>query len=159
QHWSVHTDRDVLAGVMAEFEESAGLSLGISREELDAEPDMEAAYAKALAALQTSGVFFSPGAAVAELKALVAVYRSAMDASAGYLVEGPVGTPIHLLMASDRDLTEGFMDQRPAWGWAEWTNQCVVVDEVPGTHITMMAPPHVAVLAERLGGILAAADA
>jgi hypothetical protein len=33
----------------------------------------------------------------------------------------------------------------------------VVVDEVPGTHITMMAPPHVAVLAARLGAILAAA--
>jgi thioesterase domain-containing protein len=35
----------------------------------------------------------------------------------------------------------------------------VIVAEVPGTHITMMAPPQVASLAERLGEILAAASA
>ncbi|MFN9660378.1 MAG: hypothetical protein ACK6BC_08395, partial [Cyanobacteriota bacterium] len=51
-----------------------------------------------------------------------------------------------------------FVDPRPAWGWAEASEQGAVVDEVPGTHITMMAPPHVAVLAERIRGILASAE-
>jgi thioesterase domain-containing protein len=62
-------------------------------------------------------------------------------------------------MARDRGGAEAFVDHRPAWGWAEGTEQGVVVDEVPGTHITMMAAPYVAVLAARLRGILAAADA
>jgi hypothetical protein len=35
----------------------------------------------------------------------------------------------------------------------------VVVEEVPGTHITMMTPPHVVVLGQRLRGILALTDA
>jgi hypothetical protein len=137
----------------------AGVALGLRREAILTEPDGEEAYAKVMAAFQTIGVLFSRGAAVAELKALVSVYRSALEADDGYRFEERIRAPIHLLMARDRGGTEAFVDHRPAWGWGEGTEQGVIIDEVPGTHITMMAPPHVGVLAERLGGILAAADA
>ena len=132
------------------------MALGISREAILSEPDAEEAYAKVMMAFQASGVLFSKGAAVAELKALVAVYRSAQDAHLDHRIEERLRAPIHLLMARDRGGAEAFVDHRPAWGWKACSEQGAVVEEVPGTHFTMMAQPHVAVLAERLGAILAA---
>ena len=64
--------------------------------------------------------------------------------------------PIHLLRASDRGGAEAFEDQGPAWSWGECTRAGVVVGDVSGTHITMLAPPQVAVLAEKLVAVLAA---
>jgi thioesterase domain-containing protein len=95
---------------------------------------------------------------VAELKALVAVYRAALGGHDGDGIEERVRVQIHLLMSRDRGGAEAVEDHRPAGGWAARSEQGAVVDEVPGTHITMVAPPHVAVLAERLAGILSAAD-
>jgi thioesterase domain-containing protein len=152
------TEREVLADLVAVFEELGGMALGISREAILSEPDAEEAYAKVMMAFQASGVLFSKGAAVAELKALVAVYRSAQDAHLDHRIEERLRAPIHLLMARDRGGAEAFVDHRPAWGWKACSEQGAVVEEVPGTHFTMMAQPHVAVLAERLAGILASAD-
>jgi thioesterase domain-containing protein/acyl carrier protein len=151
------TERELLAELVEVFEELGGVALGISPEAILSEPNAEDAYAKVMVAFQANGVLFSRSAAVAELKALAAVYRSALDAHQDLRIAERLRAPIHLLLASDRGGSEAFVDQRPAWGWAEGTEQGVVVDEVPGTHITMMAPPHVAVLAARLGAILAAA--
>jgi thioesterase domain-containing protein len=152
------TEREVLADLVKVFEELGGVALGISPEAILSEPNAEDAYAKVMVAFQANGVLFSRSAAVAELKALAAVYRSALDAHQDLRIAQRLRAPIHLLLARDRGGSEAFVDQRPAWGWAEGTEQGVVVDEVPGTHITMMAPPHVAVLAARLAGILASAD-
>jgi amino acid adenylation domain-containing protein len=151
------TERELLAELVEVFEELGGVALGISPEAILSEPNAEDAYAKVMVAFQANGVLFSRSAAVAELKALAAVYRSALDAHQDLRIAQRLRAPIHLLLARDRGGSEAFVDQRPAWGWAEGTEQGVVVDEVPGTHITMMAPPHVAVLAARLGAILAAA--
>jgi thioesterase domain-containing protein len=103
-------------------------------------------------------VLFSKGAAVAELKALVAVYRSAQDAHLDHRIEERLRAPIHLLLARDRGGAEAFVDHRPAWGWEACSEQGAAVEVVPGSHITMMTPPHVAVLAARLKGILEVAD-
>ena len=53
------TERELLADLVAVFEKLAGVALGISREALLAEPDTEEAYAKVMAAFQSSGVVFS----------------------------------------------------------------------------------------------------
>jgi thioesterase domain-containing protein len=159
QERSERTEREVLADLVAVFEELAGVALGISREPILSEPDAEEAYAKVMAAFQSCGVLFSKGAAVAELKALVAVYRSAQDAHLDHRIDERLRAPIHLLLARDRGGAEAFVDHRPAWGWEACSEQGAVVEEVPGTHITMMTPPHVAVLAARLKGILEVADA
>jgi thioesterase domain-containing protein len=153
------SEREVLAELVAVFEELPGTMLGISREAILSQPDADQAYAKVMAAFQSCGVLFSRGAAMSELKALVAVYRSAREAHEVQRIEERLKASIHLLRACDRSGAEAFVDHRPDWGWAEGTEQGVFVDEVPGTHITMMAPPHVAVLAVRIGGILAAAAA
>jgi thioesterase domain-containing protein/acyl carrier protein len=157
QERSERTEREVLADLVAVFEELAGVALGISREPILSEPDTEEAYAKVMAAFQSSGVLFSKGAAVAELKALVAVYRAAIEAHLDHRIEERLRAPIHLLMARDRGGAEAFVDHRPAWGWEACSEQGAVVEEVPGTHITMMTPPQVSFLVERLGEILAAA--
>jgi amino acid adenylation domain-containing protein len=151
------TERELLAELVEVFEELGGVALGISPEAILSEPNADDAYAKVMVAFQANGVLFSRSAAAAELKALAAVYRSALDAHQDLRIAERLRAPIHLLLARDRGGSEAFVDQRPAWGWAEGTEQGVVVDEVPGTHITMMAAPHVAVLAARLGAILAAA--
>ena len=95
---------------------------------------------------------------MAEFQALLAVYRAAGQAHEGHVVEAPLRAPIHLLRASDRGGAEAFEDQRPAWGWGECTRAWVLVGDVPGTHITMLTPPQVAVLAERLAAILEAGE-
>ncbi|MFM9103276.1 MAG: thioesterase domain-containing protein, partial [Cyanobium sp.] len=150
------TERQLLADLVAVFEELSGQAFGLSREAIQAEPDTATAHALVMAAFQRSGVLFSQGAPVAELQALLAVYRAALQAHEGHVVDAPLRAPIHLLRASDRGGAEAFEDQRPAWGWEACTRAAVVVHDVPGTHITMMAPPQVAVLAQRLAAILAA---
>jgi thioesterase domain-containing protein/acyl carrier protein len=159
QHSSEHSGQELLADLVAVFEELAGVALGLSREELLAEAEEAVALARVMAAFQANGVLFSKGAPVAELQALVEVYRAALEAHDGYRIEGRIRTPIHLLKARERGGADGFEDSRPSWGWQACTETDVIVAEVPGTHITMMAPPQVASLAERLGGILAAASA
>jgi amino acid adenylation domain-containing protein len=158
QDRSERSGRELLAEVVAVFEEFAGVALGLSREELLAEPEEAVALARVMAAFQANGVLFSKGAAVAELQALVEVYRAALGAQDGYRIEGRIRAPIHLLKARERGGADGFEDIRPAWGWQACSEEGAIVAEVPGTHITMMVAPQVAVLAERLGGILAAAD-
>ena len=157
QDRSERSGREVLADLVAVFEELAGVALGLSREELLAEREEAVALARVMAAFQANDVLFSKGAAVAELRALVEVYRAALEAHDDYRIEGHIRAPIHLLKARDRGGADGFADSRPAWGWQACTEKHVIVAEVPGTHITMMAAPQVTFLAERLGGILAAA--
>ncbi|MEB3168646.1 MAG: thioesterase domain-containing protein, partial [Synechococcaceae cyanobacterium] len=157
QDRSERSERELLTELVAVFEELAGVALGLSREELLAEEAV--ALARVMAAFQANGVLFSKGAAVAELQALVEVYRAALGAHDRYRIEGRIRAPIHLLKARERGGADGFEDIRPAWGWQACSEEGAIVAEVPGTHITMMAAPQVAVLAERLGGILAAADA
>jgi thioesterase domain-containing protein len=42
------------------------------------------------------------------------------------------------------------ISQDSTWGWSEYSCEPVDIHFVPGNHITMMAEPHVQVLAERL---------
>jgi len=42
------------------------------------------------------------------------------------------------------------MRQEPTWGWSLFAAEPVIINVVPGDHITMLNPPHVQVLAEQL---------
>ncbi|MFM8276480.1 MAG: thioesterase domain-containing protein, partial [Cyanobium sp.] len=154
QDRSERSERELLTELVAVFEELAGVALGLSREELLAEEAV--ALARVMAAFQANGVLFSKGAAVAELQALVEVYRAALGAHDRYRIEGRIRAPIHLLKARERGGADGFEDTRPAWGWQEGSEQSVFLYDVPGTHITMMASPQVEVLAEQLQSIFKA---
>jgi amino acid adenylation domain-containing protein len=65
-------------------------------------------------------------------------------------------TRITLFQAEDQSFwkTTPFGDleilQEPTWGWSQLSAEPVAIHRVPGDHITMMAQPHVQVLAEQL---------
>jgi surfactin synthase thioesterase subunit len=107
-------------------------------------------------AFQGHGVLFSQGAPLAELQALVEVYRASWLGHETYRLEGRLQAPIHLFQARERGGSDSLMDHRPVWGWQEGSEQSVFLYDVPGTHITMMASPQVEVLAEQLQSIFKA---
>ena len=123
-----------------------------------AEPDDETAYARVMAACQARGIFFARGAGTAELKAFLALLRATARSHIDYRIPGRVRCPIHLIRARDNPPTPEFTDRRPMKGWAGWSEQEVVSEDVPGTHISMMMPPHVAIQAARLAACLASID-
>ncbi len=45
---------------------------------------------------------------------------------------------------------EAMFQQDPSVGWNDFTEQAVETILVPGNHFTMLTPPHVQILAERL---------
>ena len=62
--------------------------------------------------------------------------------------------PILLLRASDRARSPDPDAGDATLGWSEFTTERVVVRFVPGTHESLLEPPHVSVLAEELDRIL-----
>jgi thioesterase domain-containing protein len=91
---------------------------------------------------------------VDELKALVNTYRITVQGHADYQIPGKLRCPIHLFRAEERPSEIEFEDTREAWGWAECTDAKVEEIMVPGTHVTMMALPHVKTLADKLSRYL-----
>jgi thioesterase domain-containing protein len=111
-----------------------------------------------MAAFQSNGLLFSKGAALTELQALLDVYRAALLSHESYRTEGSIQAPIHLLKARERAGAAGFVDLHSAWGWQDCSERGAIVDDVPGSHFTMLASPQVETLAEKLQGVLALAS-
>ena len=82
------------------------------------------------------------------------VYRASDPGHYSSRIEHGILAPIDLFQAREREGSDRFMDLRPAWGWQDRSQQGVFVNEVPGTHITMMASPQVEILARCLWKIL-----
>ncbi|MGR9108700.1 MAG: thioesterase domain-containing protein, partial [Gammaproteobacteria bacterium] len=136
------------------FAELTGLDFGSICTLLEDQADAESAYAAVLQGFKQHEVVFAPDAPVEELKALVNVYRTTVELHQDYYVQTPITCPIHLFMASDRFAEQAFEDTREAWGWANYTDAGVTILKVPGTHMTMLAEPHVRSLAEALSACL-----
>jgi amino acid adenylation domain-containing protein len=89
------------------------------------------------------------------VRGLVQVYMASLKAHRSYLPEGVLPTRIALFRAQDIDEKEGDIEEllqmlkEPTLGWKEMSGT-VDVHVVPGNHMTMMAIPHVKVLAEQL---------
>jgi thioesterase domain-containing protein len=152
-----YTELNWLSDIVRVFEELAGVELNGSLEYLQTLLDLETAYTQVMQAFVERQLLFAPGAPVEELKALVNTYRVTVQGHADYQIPGKVQCPIHLFRAEAK--TPGpdgveFEDTRDAWGWAECTRADVVQVMVPGTHVTMMTPPSVKILAQRLAQYL-----
>ena len=71
---------------------------------------------------------------------------------------------ITLIHAGDRHPDDVFLPDAattvrdPAWGWRELSGAPVRLHTVPGNHLSMLAAPHVEVLAGQLRACLARAD-
>jgi amino acid adenylation domain-containing protein len=149
-----YTELNWLSDIVQEFEKMLGIDLNLSLEQLRAMPEIEIAYAKVMQAFVEREIFFAPNAPVTELKALVNTYRITVQGHADYQIHGKVHCPIHLFRASEQMAETEFEDKREAWGWASGTHAKVEEHWVPGTHLTMMALPHVEILADKLAQCL-----
>jgi hypothetical protein len=161
-----HTELNWLSDIVMVFEELAGVDLNCSLkdlrgfENLAGLPDLETAYVQVMQAFVERQVLFAPGAPVDELKALVNTYRITVQGHADYQIHGKLRCPIHLFRAQEKtshvEQNEEieFEDTRESWGWAECTHAEVKEIMVQGTHVTMMTPPHVKILADKLAQYL-----
>ncbi|AOX04306.1 hypothetical protein BJP34_14360 [Moorena producens PAL-8-15-08-1] len=103
--------------------------------------------------------FYPPGAGIKQLRGFVRVFKA--NNLSSYFPEEVYPTPITLFRAINphsekvmkKELTEYLSPQKmslPDWGWNQFSNGSVEICEVPGDHISMIAEPHVQVLAQKL---------
>jgi amino acid adenylation domain-containing protein len=99
------------------------------------------------------------------LRRLYGVFRANYQAAADYRI-GKIRRQMLVLRAAE-DLPSSFaaahrflrtMFGSPDNGWQRWADSTVEIVEVPGNHLSMMATPHVSVLAGRLAEALSRTD-
>lgn len=93
-----------------------------------------------------------PGSDSLQVRGLVQVYKAAYRIN--YTPGETVPVPLILFRAQERHEEDGVLPaevaEDAAWGWGRHAGRPVPVEHVPGDHMTMLARPHVQVLAERL---------
>ena len=104
-----------------------------------------------------------PEAETRQVRGLVQVFDANCYASDRYLTQEVYPSRITLLRASeihpeDTELQTELL-QDSTWGWDKFATGPLEIHAVPGDHITMMANPHVQVLAKRLKVCLEQASA
>lgn len=91
---------------------------------------------------------------------MLTVYRGNVNAARRYIRDArppltpSVDYPVTLFLAVDEPVRD---DVGETLGWAQIYGSGVRVERVPGDHHTMMVPPQVDVLAQRLAALLAGA--
>ncbi|WP_193196875.1 non-ribosomal peptide synthetase [Nostoc sp. MG11] len=97
-----------------------------------------------------------PNAETTQLKNMMQAYKANSLSLIDYVPQHIYPDQITLLRASE-PLGENYVRKLPdemlqdsTLGWNEFSGEPVNVDFLPGNHVTMMAEPHVQVLAERL---------
>ncbi|MDZ7967791.1 MAG: amino acid adenylation domain-containing protein [Nostoc sp. DedSLP03] len=96
-----------------------------------------------------------PNAEITQLKNMVQALKANSLSPINYVPQQIYPGRITLIRASEippERLTSKFSEisQDSTWGWSEYSCEPVDIHFVPGNHITMMAEPHVQVLAEQL---------
>jgi glutamate-1-semialdehyde aminotransferase/thioesterase domain-containing protein/acyl carrier protein len=90
--------------------------------------------------------------AVEEFRLFFEVYKSNSQASLNYV---PKVYPDRIIFFRGSESNEGSQyPEDPSWGWRKLSSQPVEIVTVPGNHYTMLAKPHVQVLAEKLQAYL-----
>jgi len=148
----VEIDRDdagYLADIAIAIERLFGKNLSVSYDDLQLlEPDEQLNYL--LERLKMVN-FFPPEARIPQIRGFLQVFKA--NAQVHYVPKGVYPTRITIFRAS-----EEFSDD-PAMGWDKFSSESVETHDVPGNHITMVAEPHVQVLAEQLRACLAKVQA
>jgi thioesterase domain-containing protein len=85
---------------------------------------------------------------------LFAVHERLTAAQRGYVPASPYTGTAAFLMASAPTESPRAADG----GWSAWVSGGVRVEQVPGDHTTLMQPPNVATLAEKLNGLMRALE-
>jgi amino acid adenylation domain-containing protein len=103
-------------------------------------------------------------ASTTQARGFLQVFKANSKALVHYHLQSFYPTRITLLRASefhpeDTTLPTENLLEDPTWGWGQLSAEPVEIHVVPGDHLTMMAEPHVQVLAERLRACLDNAQA
>lgn len=105
--------------------------------------------------LKISGLL-PPEAGIKQVRGLLQVFKANFQACDRYQPRKVYPTPITLFRAEeihseDTGSEVSFqLQQEPTWGWNQVCVEPVDLHVIPGDHITMLAEPHVQVLAQRL---------
>ncbi|AGC43403.1 non-ribosomal peptide synthetase [Myxococcus stipitatus DSM 14675] len=98
-----------------------------------------------------------PDADTRQVRGLIQVYKRAYEITYVLPTEAHA-VPITLFRAQERHEDDGVLPgefaEDSTWGWRRHAEGAVTVVDVPGDHMTMLASPHVEVLAERMRGHL-----
>jgi thioesterase domain-containing protein len=122
----------------------SGRSLGLGYEALRALP--AAAQVGRVAGALTGAGLLPAGAGARYLERLLAVFKTNCRAAGAYR-PGRYGGSVVLFRAA-RDAPG--QEAEPDLGWGRYAGRPVAVEAVPGTHVTLLAEPHVRELAARL---------
>jgi len=137
-----NTELKWLSDTVLVFKNMTGVDINLSLEDLQALPNLEAAYVQVMQAFIERQIRFAPDAPIDELKVLVNTLRITSKGFADYQIPGKLHCPIHLVRAQEKMPNVEFEDSREAWGWSECTHAKVEELWVPGTHGTMITVPH-----------------
>jgi thioesterase domain-containing protein len=133
-----------------------GVSLGVNEDLLrDLAP--EARLRELVERLRKAGVVRDGQDGLIQLRRLLRVYRAN---SRSYFAYRPVPYPgpITLFRAAGSELAVEVAGAGPDLGWGKLSPSPVEVERVPGGHITLLAEPHVGILARLLQASLGACE-
>jgi thioesterase domain-containing protein len=136
------------------IERVVGKTMGVSQEELSAlEPEEQVNYF--LQKLKSVD-FISPDAGPSLIRGFLGVHRASSRASHSYVSQAQAYSGTMTLFLSSEVAPGDFRAQDrvlrddPILGWGELVKGTVETRLVPGDHISMLTPPHVQVLADKL---------
>ncbi|WP_338868509.1 amino acid adenylation domain-containing protein [Myxococcus stipitatus] len=144
-------DADWMASVASVAGRLYGVDLGVSAESLRPLTS-EARLVHITERLIQKGLL-PPDADTRQVRGLIQVYKRAYEITYA-LPSDARANSITLFRANERHEDDGVLPGEFAedgtWGWRHHAESAVVVEEVPGDHMTMLASPHVERLAERV---------
>lgn len=145
--------REVLRNVIQLLESLTNSGLDLSDELLDAQADDESRHALVMQRLRERGPREHDPLAMlgGDLRHIVAVYHAMSRNQAAYDPQTPVHCPILLVRAAEEEAgVAEASGAAPDWGWQAFSTAPVRVIRAPGTHLSMLAEPHVKTLAALL---------
>ncbi len=143
--WS---DAQWLTDLAEAIEEGTGKQMNVSYDALlPLRPDEQLLYFKKRLELAN---LLPVNSDIKQVRGTVEVYKTGHQTD--YVPTDPIiPTPITLFRSQEGVERFGSQHEQPTWGWQAFG--AVETIDIPGDHITMLAEPHVEVLAERLAAL------
>ncbi|ATB48690.1 non-ribosomal peptide synthetase [Corallococcus macrosporus] len=143
-------DADWMASVASTAGRLYGVNLDVSAEAL--RPLSAEARRELLTRRLVQAGLLPEGADSQQVQGFIDVYKAAYQID--YVPRDTLPVPVALFRAQERHEEDGIVPESftgdPTWGWGRHASEAVTPVTVPGDHMTMLAAPHVQVLAEHV---------
>ncbi|AEI67904.1 non-ribosomal peptide synthetase [Corallococcus macrosporus] len=143
-------DADWMASVASTAGRLYGVDLGVSAETL--RPLSAEARRELLTRRLIQAGLLPDGSDSQQVQGFIDVYKAAYQID--YVPRDTLPVPVALFRAQERHEEDGIVPESftddPTWGWGRHASESVTPVTVPGDHMTMLATPHVQVLAEHV---------